>query len=502
MAPNQHKQSRDARRRSKQRAPHPSRSSERRERKAAAGPCPIMHRCGGCAWLGVPYRKQLLRKQELVDELFAPLIERFGWDVAIDPVLGMRGEAGATREAGGGPASAPQQRLLHEQPISGSSLSGIEGADLQTVPLQDDANVDFFARRTVTAAEGKLPAPRRFRYKAATPFAPTREGGVRAGFFAAGTHRIVTAKDCIVEASGARHILNEVARIADAMRIPAYHEDSHRGLLRHAVLRLGWSSNEGLLTVVAANRTVPHLQAFARELQAIEPRITGVSLNVNPRPGNAIWGPDTRTILGADTMHDQLLGCTFEISPGAFYQTNPAQTEVLYQLAIDGMDLQPNDVLLDAYCGSGTIGIAAVCEAARRGCAVRLIGVERNPSGIADARRNARLNNIDLAEDGARFIAEDATAYLRRTAAEGERADVLCMDPPRAGSTPAFLDAAAAMGLRRIVYVSCNPVTQVRDIEQLGLAGYTLTKLTPVDMFPHSSHIETVAVLTRDGERR
>lgn len=434
----------------------PTASDTRRERKDAAGPCPIMRECGGCAWIGMPYRKQLARKQEVIDELFAPLLERFGWDAAPEAVLGMR-------------------------------------ADLGDAALQD--GFDPVRDATVTVADGKLPAPRAFRHKAATPFAPGPDGAIRCGFYARGTHRIVAVPDCAVEAPGARRILNEVARAAERLGIPAFDEDRHRGILRYAVLRLGWRSDEGMLTLVTAQRDVPRLQELAREIAGLDPRLTCIAQNVNGRPGNAILGPETRPLLGETHMHDGLLGCMFEISPTAFYQTNPQQTEVLYRLAIDGMDLRAGDIVVDAYCGSGTIGLAAAHAARLAGRDIRLLGVERNPSGVRDAARNAELNDLGAV---ASFVAEDATSYLRRAAADGTGADVIVLDPPRAGSTPEFLSAAVAIAPRRIVYVSCNPTTQVRDLALLGEAGYRLTRITPVDMFPHSDHIETVAVMARD----
>lgn len=414
-----------------------SNTQARRAKKAAAGPCPIMHACGGCAWLGMPYRKQLVRKQAAMEEFFAPLFDRMGWDCGVDPVRGMGAIAGET---------------------------------------------------------GKAPAPRAFRYKAATPFAPGPHGSVRCGFYARGTHRIVAAAACAVEAHGARDILNGAARVAERHGISAYDEDARQGLLRYAVLRMGWRTREALLTIVTAQRNIPHLEEVAQELAQLDQRIVGVAQNINGRPGNAMLGTETHTLWGADHMQDKLLSCTFEISPTAFYQTNPQQTEVLYQLAIDGMNLTTGDVLLDAYCGSGTIGLCAARAAADAGKTVHLVGVERNAAGIADAQRNAERNGL---ADTSTFIAEDATAYLRRAASEHEHVDVLVLDPPRAGSTLAFLQAAAALGPRRIIYISCNPITQVRDLEVLGAAGYRLTRLTPVDMFPHTDHTETVAVLER-----
>ena len=410
----------------------------KRSEKDHAGPCPIMRACGGCAWLGVPYVKQLVRKQRAMEELFAPLFGRFGWELEIEPIAGM----GGTSES-----------------------------------------------------EGRLASPRAFRYKAATPFAPRPDGSITCGFFAAGTHRIIEVEDCAVEAPGARRILNEVACIAEDFGIRAYDEDAQRGLLRHAVVRLGWKTDEGMLTVVTSNRDLPHAQEFAQALLDISPRISCVAQNVNPRPGNAILGPETRALAGMPYMKDKLLNCTFSISPAAFYQTNPQQTEVLYQLAVDGMALEEGDVLFDAYCGSGTIGLCAARAAADAGRAIRLLGVEKNEAGVVDARINAELNGFT--RDNATFNLGDATAFLRQAARDGRRYDVIALDPPRAGSTPAFLKAAMAIGPRRIVYISCNPVTQVRDLEVLGKGGYRLLRLSPVDMFPHTEHVETVAVLER-----
>ena len=230
------------------------------------------------------------------------------------------------------------------------------------------------------------------------------------------------------------------------------------------------------------------------ELAALNPHIVTVAQNINGRPGNAILGEETRIVYGAECMRDQLLGCEFDISPTAFYQTNPQQTELLYQLAIDGMDLQQGDVLMDAYCGSGTIGLCAAKAAQDKGVGIMLLGVERNHAGIADARRNAELNGLTRS---AWFMADDATDYILDAADNNERVDVLSIDPPRAGSTPEFLEAACALKPRRITYISCNPVTQERDLHQLLDGGYRLLKITPVDMFPHTDHTETVAVLER-----
>lgn len=414
---------------------HKDQVSSARKAVDPKSPCSIMKACGGCTALNRPYKKQLAAKQAVMEELFAALCEREG--ISVDPIRGMG------------------------------------------VTLGDP---------------GKYPAPRDFRHKAATPFAPGKEGAVRCGFFERGTHRIVAVPECPVEAPGARQILNGIAREAKRLHIPAFNEDKHLGLLRYAVVRCGWRTDQIMVTLVTAQRDLPHAQEFFEAVAALDPRIVTVAQNINGRPGNAILGEETRIVYGAECMRDQLLGCEFDISPTAFYQTNPQQTELLYQLAIDGMDLRQGDVLMDAYCGSGTIGLCAAKDAQSKGIGIMLLGVERNPAGIADARRNAELNGLTRS---AWFMADDATDYILDAADNNERVDVLSIDPPRAGSTPEFLEAACALKPRRITYISCNPVTQERDLHQLLDGGYRLLKITPVDMFPHTDHTETVAVLER-----
>nr|DAH84238.1 MAG TPA: 23S rRNA (uracil-5-)-methyltransferase [Bacteriophage sp.] len=415
--------------------PHKDPVSSARKAVDPKSPCSIMKACGGCTALNRPYKKQLAAKQAAMEELFAELCEREG--IAVDPIRGMG------------------------------------------VTLGDP---------------GRYPAPRGFRHKAATPFAPGKEGTVRCGFFERGTHKIVAVPECPVEAPGARQILNGIAREAERLHIPAFNEDKHLGLLRYAVVRCGWRTDQVMVTLVTAQRDLPHAQEFFEAVAALDPHIVTVAQNINGRPGNAILGEETRIVYGAECMRDQLLGCKFDISPTAFYQTNPQQTELLYRLAIDGMNLQQGDILMDAYCGSGTIGLCAAKDAQDRGVGIMLLGVERNPAGTADARRNAELNGLTRS---AWFMADDATDYILDAADNNERVDVLSIDPPRAGSTPEFLEAACALKPRRITYISCNPVTQERDLHQLLDGGYRLLKITPVDMFPHTAHTETVAVLSR-----
>ena len=337
-----------------------------------------------------------------------------------------------------------------------------------------------------------MPKPVGYRHKAATPFAPGPKGSIRSGFYRKGTHHIVKCRQCLVEDRRCRRVLNSLARTAELCHVSAYDEDRGNGLLRHAVVRAGYATDELLLTIVANGERLPRERELVRRIVKHAPDITAIALNTNQRRTNAILGPTSRTLYGGGLMRDALLGVTFEIGPTSFYQTNPEQTERLYELAISGAGLEPGMHVLDAYCGIGTIGL---CAAARVE-GLRVTGVEVGKGAVRDAHKNARLNDLDKR---CRFICADATDFMREAARRRERYDAVIMDPPRAGSTPEFLSSLLTLAPQKIVYVSCNPTTQHRDIEVLLAGGYRLASLTPVDMFPHTKHVETVALLTRDS---
>ena len=343
---------------------------------------------------------------------------------------------------------------------------------------EDDATVDLIRG---------MKEPVRYRHKAATPFAHARGGRVRCGFYAAGTHRIVPCDECLVEDPRARRILNAVARTAERLHIPPYDEDRGVGVLRHAVVRCGWKTDEVMLVLVTRVDELRSVDRLVNELRAASPEVTTIVQNVNDRKTNAILGRRSRTLFGTGVMHDELLGCTFEIGPTSFYQTNPAQTEVLYELALEGVG--PASRVLDAYCGTGTIGI---CAAARHKT-LQVIGVEQVKGAVACAQRNAEANNV---ADRCHFVAADATSWMAREG-RSQRFDAIIMDPPRAGSTPEFLNGVADLGPGRVVYVSCNVITQTRDLEILRSRGYGIERVTPVDMFPHTKHVESVVTLER-----
>ncbi len=393
--------------------------------------CPVAKSCGGCEWLAVPYPIQLRRKRQAVLDLFEDLLP--------DAIT----------------ASEREARV----PIHGMDVDGME--------------------------------PAGYRHKAATPFAPGKGGSVRSGFYARGSHRIVPCTNCLVEAPGARQALNAVARAAEDLRIPAYDEDRGRGLLRHAVVRMGYGTDECLLTLVTNGKGIGRERELVAGIRKRAPFVTAIAQNVNQRRTNAILGHETRALFGGGRMVDELLGCEFEIGPTSFYQTNPAQTEVLYTLAIEGAGLASGMRVLDAYCGIGTIGLCA----AKQVEGLEVVGVEQVDGAVGDARKNARRNGLS---DRCRFVCADATAYMKDVAkGDRERFDVVLMDPPRAGSTPAFINGVMGLAPERVVYVSCNPTTQRRDVELFLAGGYAIESLEVVDMFPHTKHAESVMVLSR-----
>lgn len=352
--------------------------------------------------------------------------------------------------------------------------------------LGSDVEKDGGELREIVGVQGE---PVAFRYKAATPFAHAGRGRVACGFYARGSHRIVPCESCLVEDPRARRILNAVARIAQKQHIPAYDEDRGTGVLRHAVVRCGYATDDVMLTLVT---NVPRLRREHELVAAVReacPEVTTIAQNVNMRRTNAILGYENHILWGAAAMHDKLLGCTFEIRPTSFYQTNPQQTEVLYRIAIEGAKLVDGDRALDAYCGTGTIGI---CAAAHTND-VQVTGIEMISSAVKCAKRNAKAN--DLA-DRCDFIAGDATEWMSREGRKGDF-DVVLMDPPRAGSTHDFLAGVAELAPERVAYVSCNVTTQARDLRVLREKGYRIESLTPVDMFPHTKHVESVAILAR-----
>ena len=331
--------------------------------------------------------------------------------------------------------------------------------------------------------------PYHYRNKVQAAFKKTPDGRIISGVYQSGTHRIVPVDKCMIEDEKADEIIVSIRSLMKDFRMTAYDEDSGHGFLRHVLVKRGFATNQVMVVMVTATPIFPAKNNFVKALRKIHPEITTIVQNINQKRTNLILGDRQNVLFGTGYIEDILLGLKFRISPASFYQINPVQTRVLYEKAIEYADLKKGERILDAYCGIGTIGM---CAASR--CDGEVVGVELNRDAVRDAIFNAKCNNMK----NIRFFCDDAGKFMVDTANAGEKFDVVFMDPPRAGSSEEFLDSLITLSPKRVVYVSCNPETMARDLEYLTKnSNYKVKKLTPVDMFPHTNHVETVCLLAR-----
>lgn len=333
--------------------------------------------------------------------------------------------------------------------------------------------------------------PYHYRNKVISTFATGWGGKLTSGIYAANSHKVLPVESCLLQDEVLDKTMQAVRAAANACRYQSYDEDKGTGLLRHCLLRRGVATGQVMVVLVTAQPVLPGAKNFVKALLTEAAQrgvtVTTVVQNVNSRKTSVVLGEAEKVLYGKGFILDTLCGKTYAISPRSFYQVNPAQTAVLYGLAVEAAKLTGKEVVLDAYCGIGTIGLTAADHAKQ------VVGVELNRDAVQDAIGNARHNGVK----NARFFAADATRWIREAAAAGEKADVIFMDPPREGSTPEFLASVARMAPKRVVYVSCNPVTLARDLATLTKLGYKAEGFTPVDMFPHTEHIETVCALSK-----
>lgn len=328
--------------------------------------------------------------------------------------------------------------------------------------------------------------PFHYRNKVHAVLAVDKAGKPISGVYAMGTHRVVPVRHCLIEDCRADRIIQTIVAMLPAYKLRIYNEYTHRGFLRHILIRTGHVTGQIMVVLVATSLEFPGKKAFVQELIQRHPEITTVVLNCNQRETSMVLGTKEITLYGEGYMEDELCGKRFRISPQSFYQVNAKQCEVLYRTAIDAAQLTGAETLLDAYCGTGTIGLCA-----SDGCK-QLIGVELNADAIRDAKENARRNGVE----NARFLCDDAGRFMQKLAKEGNAPDVVMMDPPRAGSDQKFLQSLLMLKPKRVVYVSCNPETLARDLRVLVDGGYRAEWATPVDMFPGTEHVETVVLLS------
>ena len=333
-----------------------------------------------------------------------------------------------------------------------------------------------------------------YRNKAQFPFGTDREGNPVTGFYAGRTHDIIANTDCALGVPVNREILEIILAFMKEYRIPSYDERTGQGLLRHVLIRYGFTTKEIMVCFVVNGSSIPHVDELIRRLCGIE-GMTSITLSPNTRQTNVIMGDSYQILWGQGYITDYIGNVRYQISPLSFYQVNPVQTEKLYSLALEYADLKGGETVWDLYCGIGTISLFLAQRAGQ------VYGVEIVPQAIEDARRNAGINGIENAEffvgKAEEVLPEYYEKYAREHVGESARADVIVVDPPRKGCDEALLETIVKMQPERVVYVSCDSATLARDLKVLCGAGYELEKVRPVDMFPMTVHVETVVLLSK-----
>ncbi|WP_010494817.1 23S rRNA (uracil(1939)-C(5))-methyltransferase RlmD [Paenibacillus elgii] len=414
-------------------------------------PCPIYKQCGGCQLQHLSYDAQLRWKRQLVIDN----LERIGKL----RVAGVKAESGvAEMEAAAAGAGA------------GSGGTMAEG---------------IVVHPTLGMSE-----PWRYRNKAQVPigFAAGEEGGLIGGFYAQGSHRIIDMEACLIQHENNDAVVAAVKRVAGELGIRPYNEETGKGLLRHVIARYGFNTGEIMVVLVTNGRDIPCRDELVGLIREAIPDVRSICQNVNRQQTNVIFGDETRVLWGSEVIYDTIGDIRFAISARSFYQVNPVQTEVLYRKALDYAGLSGEETVIDAYCGIGTISLF-LAQKARE-----VYGVEIVPEAIEDAKRNALVNDIR----NVRFEVGGAEVVIPEWKRQGIAPDVIVVDPPRKGCDAALLETILSMRPERVVYVSCNPSTLARDLRVLEDGGYRTVEVQPVDMFPHTVHVESVALLVRD----
>lgn len=328
--------------------------------------------------------------------------------------------------------------------------------------------------------------PFHYRNKVHAVFGMSRKGPV-SGIYKAGTHEIVPVTSCLIENEKADAIIATIRGLLRSFKIKNYNEDSGYGLLRHVLIRVGHNSGEIMVVLVLSSPILPSKNNFVKALRKEHPEITTVVINVNDRHTSMMLGDKEQVIYGTGYITDMLCGKTFRISSKSFYQINSAQTETLYRKALEFAGLTGRETVLDAYCGTGTIGILA-SDRARQ-----VVGVELNRDAVRDAVLNAKANHAKNVQ----FYRQDAGKFMVQMAEQNAKVDLVLMDPPRAGSDEAFLTSLVRLAPEKVVYVSCNPLTLARDLEYLTKHGYRAVKAAGVDMFAMTEELEACVLLSK-----
>ena len=327
--------------------------------------------------------------------------------------------------------------------------------------------------------------PDHYRNKMQISFAYDEHHNMISGYYIPSSHMILPISECMLCDKDINRIYSSVKKILLKYRISVYDERSMKGCIRHLLIR-STNLNEYMVVMVTGSMYMNNAENIAKDIVRFNPEVKTIIQNINSRRTSAILGNRNNVLYGKGYITDELCGLKFKISANSFYQVNKRQTEILYQKAIELADLKKSDVLIDAYCGTGTIGLSSSKKVKK------VIGVELNQSAIKDAINNAKINKIDNIE----FICDDAGRYMDRLSKNNTHIDVVIMDPPRSGSDIKFMSSMVKMNPERIVYISCNPVTLRNDLNYLK-KFYKIKTIQPVDMFPYTQHVETICCLYR-----
>ncbi|WDQ34379.1 23S rRNA (uracil(1939)-C(5))-methyltransferase RlmD [Paenibacillus marchantiae] len=424
-----------------------------------SAPCPIYDQCGGCQIQHMSYAGQLAWKRQLVVDN----LQRIGkLNVLVED---------------------DEQAIQTEQTSTEEQMNGSNRIRLRMegVMIEDDTTQGIRVLPTMGMDE-----PWRYRNKAQVPIGAA-EGGLVGGFYAKGSHRIIDMDTCLIQHEHNDEVVAKVKEIGSHFGISAYNEETGRGLLRHVVVKKAFRTGEMMLVLVTNGRDIPYKDEWIGSIREAIPHVASICQNVNKKQTNVIFGDETRVLWGRDVIYDYIGDVQFAISARSFYQVNPVQTEVLYGKTVEYAGLSGKETVIDAYCGIGTISLFLAQHADQ------VYGVEIVPEAIEDARSNALLNEMK----NVKFEVGASEDVIPRWKEQGIEADVIVVDPPRKGCDPRLLDTILEMKPERVVYVSCNPSTLARDLRVLEDGGYRTVEVTPVDMFPHTVHVESVAMLVR-----
>ncbi|MFJ2047759.1 23S rRNA (uracil(1939)-C(5))-methyltransferase RlmD [Paenibacillus taichungensis] len=424
-----------------------------------SAPCPIYDQCGGCQIQHMSYAGQLAWKRQLVVDN----LQRIGkLNVLVED---------------------NEQAIQTEQTSTEEQMNGSNRIRLRMegVMIEDDTTQGIRVLPTMGMDE-----PWRYRNKAQVPIGAA-EGGLVGGFYAKGSHRIIDMDTCLIQHEHNDEVVAKVKELGSHLGISAYNEETGRGLLRHVVVKKAFRTGEMMLVLVTNGRDIPHKDAWIGSIREAIPHVASICQNVNKKQTNVIFGDETRVLWGRDVIYDYIGDVQFAISARSFYQVNPVQTEVLYGKTVEYAGLSGKETVIDAYCGIGTISLFLAQHADQ------VYGVEIVPEAIEDARSNAVLNDMK----NVKFEVGASEDVIPRWKEQGIEADVIVVDPPRKGCDPRLLDTILEMKPERVVYVSCNPSTLARDLRVLEDGGYRTVEVTPVDMFPHTVHVEVTVRLER-----